>query len=664
MRRSNRLAQLSRALFTPPVLATLLAAALPGALHAHGGSYSAPATVGAGKAARAGGGLSPSKPSVPTSPTGVGTASGASAPTAAPAATGTVKTKGLASAGPSSLDVASAGWQYWWEFNKDRYLDLRSRSVRLSSKGGVAGHLTGRGRRAPPSLFVRPEPDVIRGQVLPLLIRLLDGEKDRDLLDSSMLALARSSDEDVAQFVIDAIVPYLAHDDRVVQCAAALSLGVLHSPRALPVLTAVARDTGKGRSLARETGPLNQSVRACAALGLGLVNQPDSVDVLCTLVRRTSDSDDDLKACAITALGLMDNASSSQALTFLLELLADRRLDPPIKSHVPTAIGKLCNRLGVLDPAVDEALLQAFGSQDTDDRVRQSVAIALGLVGTIPSDDLEQDRVLRALLEYCAQGRNDATREFCLIAVGEIGARDTATPEHPRVHEALRALFVRQCVEPTVASDRAWAALGAAVYGQVQTEARPALAEGLFQAWLEEHDPSYKGAFALALGLLDEGERADELFADMTGQQDQELNGFTAIALGFMGYDPASETLRTLCHAKAILATYRMRLATALALMADEGADASLIALLGEGHAVGVNAAAAKALGLIGGVQALTTLQAMAANQHQLELARAFACVAVGMICEKTALPWNARLSADTNFRSLVPTLREVFDIL
>ena len=34
------------------------------------------------------------------------------------------------------------------------------------------------------------------------------------------------------------------------------------------------------------------------------------------------------------------------------------------------------------------------------------------------------------------------------------------------------------------------------------------------------------------------------------------------------------------------------------------------------------------------------------------------------MICEKTVLPWNARLSADSNFRSLVPTLREVLDIL
>lgn len=647
---------MSRCMAVPVVV---LMAILSGPLLAHGGSYSGPAGASAGavsgKSGKAGakaGNAPKANPAAASAPTGAGSG---------PAAT---KPKSSLTSGGQPPDQTSAGWQYWWEFNKDQYLNLKSRALRLSSKGLAAGHLTGRGRRADPGLFIRPDPAKIRGEVLPLFVRLLDEEQDRDILDSSMLALARSSDEETAQFVIDALLPFLAHKDRVVQCAAALSLGVLHSPRAVPALTSLMKDTSKGRTLAHATGPLNQSLRACAALGLGLVNDPDSVDALCTLIEQTSDSDDDLKACAIAALGLMDNQAGSQALTFLLRLLEDRKLDPPIKSHVPPAIGKLCNRMGLFDPVVEQALLKAFGDRDTDDRVRQSLAIALGLVGTIPSDDLGQDAVLRTLLEYCSAGRNDGTRELCFIAVGQIGRNDAAAPEHPRAHQALRELFVTQCVQPTVAGDRAWAALGAAIYGQVQTEARPELAESLIAAYSSEGDPSYRGAFALALGLLDEAQRADELYADFQQQQDQELNGFIALALGFMSYSPASETLRTICQAKPILAMYRMRLATSLALLADEGTDEALIGLLGEGHAVGVNAAAAKALGLIGGAPALVTLQAIAADQHTAELARAFACVALGMICEKTALPWNARLSADSNFRSLAPTLREVLDIL
>ena len=669
---------MSRRLLVPALVLGALGVALPAPLLAHGGNYTnpagptAPSKPGSGQGSGSPFGA-PSTPTAPSTGSSGGVGSGPPSSPVSPTKSRSGPTSGSSSssspgkAGPTSgakLALASTGWQYWWEFNKDQYLNLKSRTVRLSSKGYVAGHLTGRGRRADPDLFIRPDPALIRREVLPLLMRLLDEEQDRDILDSSMLALARSADADTAQFVIDALLPFLAHEDRVVQCAAALSLGVLGSPRAVAPLTAVMRDTSKGRNLARATGPLDQSVRACAALGLGLINEPDSVDALCALVRQTPDRDDDLKACAIAALGLMDNASSPQALTCLLGLLADRRLDPPIKSHVPPAIGKLCNRLGVFDPAVNRALLEAFRDRDTDDRVRQSLAIALGLVGTIPSDDLAQDEVLATLLEYCAEGRDDGTREFCFIAVAQIGRRDPAAPAHPAVHQALRELFVRECVRPTVDGDRAWAALGAAIYGLERAEARPDLAESLIQAWSTEGDPSYKAAFALALGLLEAQPRAGELFADLQGRQDQELNGFTALALGFMRHRPASDALRELCRSKAILTMYRTRLATSLALLADDGTDEALIALLAEGHAVGVCAAAAKALGLIGGARAVATLQAIAADSRERDLARAFACVALGMICEKTALPWNARLLADSNFRSLAPTLQQVFDIL
>jgi HEAT repeat protein len=296
--------------------------------------------------------------------------------------------------------------------------------------------------------------------------------------------------------------------------------------------------------------------------------------------------------------------------------------------------------------------------------VRQSLAIALGLVGTVPTDELEQDAVLTALLDECATGRSDATREFCFIALAEVGARDGAAPQHPRVHQALRDRLVRECVEPTVASDRAWAALSAAIYGRQQPDARAELADSLVAAWSSERDPSYKGAFALALGLIGADTRAGVLFGDWQDHQDQELNGFTALALGFMGYLPASEPLRELCQSRTITPLYRMRLATALALLADDGTDEALIGLIGEGHAVGVTAAAAKALGLVGGEPALAALRAIAGDKRQPVLARAFACVAVGMICEKTDLPWNARLAADCNFRQLVPTLREALEIL
>ncbi len=45
-------------------------------------------------------------------------------------------------------------------------------------------------------------------------------------------------------------------------------------------------------------------------------------------------------------------------------------------------------------------------------------------------------------------------------------------------------------------------------------------------------------------------------------------------------------------------------------------------------------------------------------------ITRAFACVALGIVCERGALPWNARIRQDHNYRMRVPALDEVLDIL
>src|SRR5262245_34481751 len=126
----------------PVVTVLLLVVVLPSALLAHGGGFVAPrtVTVGVGPIANP----ADSSGGAPTTGAGSGSAASASGPTAAGA---NAKTGGLASG--LSLDVASVGWQYWWEFNKDRYLDLKNRTDRLASEGGSDGHLTGRGRRLP-----------------------------------------------------------------------------------------------------------------------------------------------------------------------------------------------------------------------------------------------------------------------------------------------------------------------------------------------------------------------------------------------------------------------------------------------------------------------------------------------------------------------------------
>jgi len=95
---------------------------------AHGGTYRGPGdTVPAGGGGGGGGGSGPSTPS-PSGPS-TGSPSGPTTPTPAGpgAATGT---PGGRPAGPSTGGGATGpdltGWEFWWNFNKDQYLNLKA----------------------------------------------------------------------------------------------------------------------------------------------------------------------------------------------------------------------------------------------------------------------------------------------------------------------------------------------------------------------------------------------------------------------------------------------------------------------------------------------------------------------------------------------------------
>jgi hypothetical protein len=54
----------------------------------------------------------------------------------------------------------------------------------------------------------------------------------------------------------------------------------------------------------------------------------------------------------------------------------------------------------------------------------------------------------------------------------------------------------------------------------------------------------------------------------------------------------------------------------------------------------------------------------LASDLERATLTRAFACVALGMVCEKTSLPWNASIMENNNYNVAVPAIAEVCDIL
>jgi len=647
-----------------PPLVVLLVALLAAPSLAHGGQYKGPSDAG-GPSSSGGNNAGP-----PTNPSGAN-APGPSSPSsgAASGPTSGAETRGGNKKGPTTggqIDFGTSyeSWEFWWENNKDQYLNLKDRMAKGTSSRTTSGHLTGRGRKDTRTASRRPDMTRINTDVLPVLAELIKTSNNRDIMDSSILAMARSASEGGADVVIKTAIPLLSHSELSVQTAATLSLGVLGSPLAITQLNDLMTDSSKGRQLAGGRGQVEWLVRAFAALSLGLIDDPASVASLTQLVADTGDADKDIKVCGIVALGLMDNDQAPQACEFLLKLLDDRKLDAIIKSYVPTSLAKLCSRMDSPDPRVVPAIHKLFTDRDTDNFVRQSCAIALGLLASIDQPEPGKNEVVKSLLDYVAQGKDTQTRHFCFIALAQIGLRDEHASDHLPTHQALQQLFAKEISKPSVATNRSWAAIAAAIYARVQRDAERDFVAAIAEAYQGEKDPSFKSAFALSLGLLGVTSQAPAIFEDFQKKAEQDFKGYAAVALGFLNYTDAADTLKTVCQQKTITPTYRLQVATGLGLMGDPDAVSVLIETLQSSQTLGVSSAVAKALGLIGDSSAIDPLEKIATDKNTGDITRAFACVALGMVCEKTSLPWNARISADNNYRARVPAIDEILDIL
>ena len=624
----------------------------------HGGQYKGPSDA-AGPNASSGGAVAP-----PTNPGGAAApgpgapSSGGATVTGAGTGSGQVRGKSArkATTGGGQIELGRGYdvWEFWWENNKDAFLNLKGRLTKTSNTSGSLGMLTGRGRKAESAgSSRRPSPTQIRQEVIPNLETLLRSETNRDIIDSAILALGRVAREESAEQVVQAAMPLLSHNELSVQTSSTLALGVLASTKATPVLKDLLADSSNGRQ-AVGGGQVNWLVRSFAALSLGLVDDPDAAATLVGVIDKLPDSDRDIKVCAIVGLGLMSAENlSNDDRAFLYAKLKDRKLDDVIKSYIPTTLGKLG------DVEAVPTLVDVLSDRDTDLYVRQSAAIGLGRLASITDDE-----VIEALSDYIKEGRDVQTRHFSFISLAKIGARDEAPQDHAEAHEKIVSLFGREMTKPSKSKHEPWAGIGGALYARAHTGEQASMIERLKKAYEGTKDPSDKSAFAVALGLLNSKEMAPVLLDDFLSSKDQDLRGYLAIGLGLCNWTDAAEAMRGIVKNKTTTPTFRLQVATALGLMSDEQAVSTLIETLSTAETLGVSSAVAKALGLIGDKSAIPELQDIADDDDRNDITRAFACVALGIVGEKTDLPWNASISEDNNYRARVPAIDEVLDIL
>lgn len=640
----------------------------------HGGTYTGPGdTVPPG-----GGGTSPGTPGPqfpatpqPGNPTGPGGAR-PGLPTGPggtiPGAGGPGGVTGPMQSGPD-LDA----WQFWWELNKPRFLQIKSH---IASSGGVITQGSGddllSGVQVRDSM--RPSKSQLVSEVVPELLRAARTETNRDIRSACVVALAKIGECE------DQVVPLfkglLADPDQELAETAALSLGILGSPSAIPTLRDLYFDEPAGRALVINKKEVPYRTRTFAAYGLGLIGaasgEADVAREIQTCFLKFLDGPGqsrrtprDLRVATVLSLGVVpdpDGVAVGSLWRFVENHLEKEKL---VSSHIPTSIARLVRKSppAIRQKTVEDLLALA---KRTEERrapdVRASVMQALGMI-TVLSDPFAKTVVAELQTRVTSEtAKAPVVSHFSIMALGEISG--TGAPGN----ELDRFLMERASQMGGRVASRAWAALALGVSGfyqaasKARVEGHPAIPV-LSDMLQNIKNPEQQAAYAVGLGLLGAKEAAQPILACLDRVKTDSVRGYFATALGLMDYREATPRLQELVRTSTRRPEVMRECAMALGLLSDKSVVPTLTDLLKnpENQTLAVQAAIAMALGFVGDRRSVAPLVAALRDEGKqlAAVSRAFSAVALGIVGDKEDLPWNAKFGENVNYLAAVETLTD-----
>ena len=604
-------------------------------------------------------------------------------------------------------------WARWWGFNRDPYLDLKAAIWGAEALTGSDDFFLGRGETRLPGQGRRPSDGELQDGVVPLLLELLRRETSADIRTAALVALAKIGGglaDASGPRIEDTIAGFLGDSNQDVAETAAVALGILGRTNSVFLLANLLGDTASGRE-AVSAASVDYRTRAFAAFGLGLIGQQSAredvrrfvVGKLVQALEVDATATEDVQVACVVALGLvplaLENESaraSDSALhastsrqgqwTYLQGLFEDRERDALVRAHVPVSLARL---FGASDPLggapsagpddvpaewkarAVEAWVRALAPFSKErDEVRGGCVIALGLVGD--DDEDEVDVAVRAALARAAEGGPSQARRLALIALGRAASRPGSGPSPGACHADVREQLLEALARQTTTM-RPWVGLGLALFERgvraagaaPSADALGALREALRAAL----SPEEVGGLEIAVGLAGDLEAKAVLLEKIEQLKQDDVQGFAAVALGLLGARESTEALRKLVSSSRYRPALLRDAAIGLGLLGDRAIAEDLVGMLREAKSLSSQAAITSALGFIGDRRALAPLIDLVRDGELVDTARAFGVVALGIIGDRHAYPWNTLLAADLNYAATTATLSNgagtgVLDIL
>jgi HEAT repeat protein len=311
-----------------------------------------------------------------------------------------------------------------------------------------------------------------------------------------------------------------------------------------------------------------------------------------------------------------------------------------VRAHAVVALGKLGDKSSV-------AFLTKDGLTDKSSDVQRSSAIALGLL-----TDKGDDKTVESLISFSKSAADRGVRNFCLIALGQIGnpkGRDHLVFELKKGHNV---------------HDRTFSALGLGIYGNKCKHRKTEIGKMFLVGCNTTNNDSERGAYAIAMGLLEHKPAAPALIKELEAGGSPNLKGYVATALGLLVEKPAIPLVQELAKRTADLDVQR-RASIALGLMQDPDAVKVLVEVIkGAANNLSALGGAAVALGFIGDRSAVDTLAEMLTKTDVYkDNARAFAAVALGVLGDKDDLPLLTKVQESSNYLARTEALGEILTI-
>ena len=661
---------------------------------AHGGQYRGPGdTVPPGGSGSGGGGGPSSGPRAPGTPPG--SAPGAPG-TGGPSRPGAPGGSPTTSGGSADLGPDLTLWSFWWEFNKEPYLNLKAAIHGGGAQTGSDGFFLGRGQEDQGKDSLAPTEQQIRQKVVPALLAALENETNNDIVTGCLIALAKIGDErdQDGDSAFEAVIKeFLADSNQEISETAAVSLGILANEKSIDTLEQLLTDGPDGRK-AVGRGEVDFRTRAFAAYGLGLIgngaseeNRQRIAKILVDAIANDDTSSRDLQVAAVISFGLvpigtmepesapaegeLPAAYQSRAgqLEYLLDFLAEDNNEFMVRAHIPTALARLLQDMpeeqhALYKDRVANVLLELMDERSkAQNEIIMSSVLAMGLIGDADADKLDGE-IRKALSTVPKDHSDQQIRNFSLIAMAKAASAKGSGEE---VEDGIKdgAKFLLDQLSRGKATLQPWAGLSLGVMGRRLADAEMGAAQivdlqtALRSALDDEKNPQRVGAYAIGAGIMNDIEAQGILLEKLDDLRDDEARGYVAVALGLGNNRDAIEPIQKIVKDSKYRPDLLKQAAISLGLLGDKALVEELITMLTEANNLATQAAISSALGFIGDSRSIDPLVEMLGNDDLTETARGFAAVALGIVADKEDLPWNSKIAVDLNYRASTSTLTQ-----